>query len=538
MSVSRHVLMVTTCLMLRTCGVSVVRAQDQGGGIQGIVRDSSHAVVTDVVVEARSPSMPGVATVHSDADGVYRFPVLQPGIYELTAIRSGFAPVKVSNIAVTLGAEFRIDINLMVAGLTQAVDVTAGSPLIDVGQNASIYTADRAIIQLLPPAGRNFLDVLTMAAGVQAGKNGLSIDGSTGPENNFIVNGVATNDLVSGQSAQPVRLDFIEEIQIKSSGYSAEHGAALGGVVNVITKSGSDRFHGSAGTYFVDPNFRWNGAYRPETRFNPVDNRTPEIFVNQTTARTRSPDYEWFGDIGGPIQKQRLWFYVSGTSTYQPNERTVSFALAPQDGPKRLTSYESSVRVGQTVTAAITPRLRARLTGQIDRAVVRRSLPSPMEPDGYTTRVNPAIRFDLTGEDLPGRLLSANIDYVDGRFVLASRLGHMFSDQFDVESAYAPELSYTFRRSNVGLDGVPPELQFPVGYTSTALTNVGRAKAKRAQLSWDLNATLFGSWKGQHAIKAGLNAGWTDEDVLSGNTAPNLFLYLERLVPSHLTIGS
>ncbi len=115
-----------------------------------------------------------------------------------------------------------------------------------------------------------------------------------------------------------------------------------------------------------------------------------------------------------------------------------------------------------------------------------------MEPDGYTTRVNPATRFDLTGEDLPGWPLSANIDYLaDRRFVLNSRIGHMFSDQFDVEGSYAPELTLHFPPLQRRPDGVPPELQFPLGYASTVLTNVGRMRAKRTLLTWDLNATYL-----------------------------------------------
>jgi len=528
-SISPRLFVAAVCALLQTAGIALVQAQDQRGGIHGVVRDASHAVVPEVAIEARSPSMPGIATALSGRDGVYRFPSLRPGVYELRATLAGFTPLQMPGIVVTLGAEFKIDLALVVAELTQAVVVSADTPLIDVQRSAAISSVDQQTIRLLPQGGRNFADILTMAAGVQSARQGLSIDGSTGPENHYIVNGVRTNDIVNGLNTQPIRLDFIDEIQIKSSGYSAEHGASMGGVVNVITKSGGDVVRGSVGTYFSDPNFRWNGAYRPETRFSPIDNRTPETYVSQTNTNTWSPDYEWLGEVGGPVRKRRIWFYVSSALTYQPNERTVLFSTSPQTGPRRFTSYDSSVRVGQTVTAAITSNLRATLTGQIDRAVVRRSLPGQMQPDGYTTLANPATRFDLTGENQPTRLLTASADYVVGRqWFVNTTLGHMFSDRFDVSTSYLPELRHTFGRSNIGLPGVAAEWQFPAGYTSTPLTNVASARAKRTRLAWDLNVTRFASWRGLHAIKSGVNAEWAGDDVLIGNTAPNITLQWDQ----------
>jgi hypothetical protein len=526
---SRGVFFAMTWVLLQVTAAPSVCAQDQGGTIYGVVRDPSQSAVPDTVVDLQSPSSPGIATVISDRDGAYRLPSLRPGVYELTATHAGFRPIKMPGIVLTLGAEFRIDLNLVLAEVTQVVQVMAEPPLLDMRQNAAIYAVDQQTIPLLLAPNRNFTDLLTMAAGVQSARSGLSIGGSTGPENSYVVNGVRTNDVVIGVSAQTVPLQFIDQIQITSNGYSAEHGASIGGVVNVVTKNGGDRFHGSVGSYFADPNFRWNGSYRPSTRFSPIDNRTPEVFVNQTDARTRSPHYEWLGDAGGPIRKQRIWFYVSNSSTYVPSARTVLFSAAPQDGPTRFTSYESSLRLGGALTAVITPKLRTRLTSQIDHARVRRSLPGQMQPDGYTTLANPATRFDLTGEDQPSRLLSAHLDYVaNRRLFINSRLGYLFTDRFDVKSSYVPELRHTFGRSNIGLAGVAPELQFAAGYTSTPLTNVARVKAQLTRLAWDLNATYFASWKGQHAIKGGFNAEWVGDDILSGNTAPNISLQWDQ----------
>jgi hypothetical protein len=148
MSISRRLFVAAACTLLQTAVAALAFAQDHGGSIHGIVRDTSHAVVPGVVIDAQSLSMPGGAAVLSDGDGVYRFPSLQPGIYELTATHAGFAPIRMSGIALTLGAEFTIDVTLVVAALTQAVIVTADTPLIDVRRSAAIASFDQQTIAL------------------------------------------------------------------------------------------------------------------------------------------------------------------------------------------------------------------------------------------------------------------------------------------------------------------------------------------------------------------------------------------------------
>jgi hypothetical protein len=501
-------------------------AQEQGGGIQGVVRDSSKAVLPGVIVEARSPSMPGVATAVSDGQGVYRFPVLPPGTYELTAMLSGFTPVKIPGVIVRLGAEFRIDVSMEVAKLTEIVEVTAESPIIDVRQNAAISTLTDDTLELLPARGRDFTNFLSTQAGVQVADNStISVDGASGLENHYIIDGLKTTAILTGQSAQAVRMDFVEEIQIKSSGYTAEHGASMGGVINIITKSGSDRFHGLIGTYFEDPNFRWNGDIRPSTRFSPIDNRTPETFINLSTKNTKAPEYEYLGDFGGPILKQRYWFYLSNSTTHEPEERSVIFSQRPAAGKQTFSRYDRNVRTGYTLTGALMSNLRARVTGMLERERSRRSLPS-LEPDGITSLTNPNTRFDRTGEDLPKNLVTANFDYVvSQRLFVNSKVGYGHSNRFDVEGSYLPELRHRFERSNIGLAEVPAELQFPSGYESTPIDNTGRVREKLTRIAWDLAGTYYGTWKGQHAIKAGMNAEWVKDDVFNGRTAPRIQLF-------------
>ena len=215
-------------------------AQETRGSIEGIVKDTSGAVLPGVTVEARSPALVGAATAVSDAAGLYRFPALRPGQYEVTAVLSGFQTHKIANIQLQLGQILKIDVPMQVGGLSESVQVTAESPIIDVKQNAATLSIGSELIERIP-RGRNFTSVLTSAPGTnQEAKAGLSIDGATGAENRYVIDGMDTTNLRTGVSAKPVLLDFVEEVQVKSSGYNAEYRATTGGVVSAVTRSGGN----------------------------------------------------------------------------------------------------------------------------------------------------------------------------------------------------------------------------------------------------------------------------------------------------------
>src|SRR5262245_9363620 len=209
------------------CAVPAL-AQEQAGGIQGTVKDGSGAVMPGVTIEARSPSVVGVNTTVSDTKGEYRFLALPPGVYEVTVSLSGFATKKVPDTRIELGKMLKIDFTLDVASVTESVNVTAESPIIDVKQNAATASITKDIIDLMPKSGtsRNFTAVVVAAPGAdeESKAGGIQIDGSSGSENRFIVDGMDTTSLRTGTVGKTVYTDFIQEVQVKSSGYAAEYG--------------------------------------------------------------------------------------------------------------------------------------------------------------------------------------------------------------------------------------------------------------------------------------------------------------------------
>src|SRR5262249_15574925 len=187
----------------------------------------------------------------ADGQGVYRFPSLLPGTYAVTANLSGFAPSKVPDVNVQLGAAKKVDFALGLAGVSETVTVTAESPIVDVKSNTKATTISADRVDLVPH-NRDFTSLVTQAPGAnnEPKSGGISIDGASASENRYVVDGVETTNILNGTSAKPVVADFVDQVQIKSSGYPAEYGGSTGAVVNVITKSGTNAFSGNVLGYW------------------------------------------------------------------------------------------------------------------------------------------------------------------------------------------------------------------------------------------------------------------------------------------------
>ena len=194
--------------------------------------------------------------------------------------------------------------------------------------------------------------MLTSAPGTnQEAKAGLSIDGATGAENRYIIDGMDTTNLRTGVSAKPVLVDFLEEVQVKSSGYNAEYRATTGGVVSAVTKSGGNVYHGGAGIYYSNDD--WAGS-RPAVD-SPQSRRTRRIAEYITTPRDPSYNVDPVLDLGGPILRDKAWFYFGYGPQLVASERTVTFTRTTRTTRRRRS------RTTATITASTT-RVTSQLT--------------------------------------------------------------------------------------------------------------------------------------------------------------------------------
>ena len=239
--------------------------------------------------------------------GRYRAPDLVPGRYTVRFSLSGFATVERTDVIVLLGRAFDLNAELRVGGVAETVQVTAESPLIDtrstlVAHNVTAEEFDRI------PKGRSFQSVAMTAPSVNSGiiEGGLQVNGASGSENQFTVDGVATNSLLNGQSRQDTVFEYLQEVQVKTVGIPAEFGGALGGVISAVTKSGGNTFRGEGHYYYFGSGLSAGPVER--LVLSPVDDLTVAYVQDNEQVNN---NHEVGGSLGGPIVRDRLFFFGS-----------------------------------------------------------------------------------------------------------------------------------------------------------------------------------------------------------------------------------
>jgi outer membrane receptor protein involved in Fe transport len=502
-----------------------VAAQEQRGSIEGVVKDASGAVLPGVTVEART-STGVVLTSVSDAQGTYRFPSVAPGTYEVTATLQGFAPKKQGNIDVGLGQIKKVDLALSLQGVTESVQVTSESPLVDVRQSARQTNIAREQIALLPK-GRDFSTLVTQAPGAntETKLGGISIDGASAGENRYVIDGIETTDLQNGVSGKSVIADFIEEVQVKSSGYTAEYGGATGGVINVITKSGTNNWHGnlvfnfqgdalSGGTVPAAGQVTTGqliGTGSPTLRLSLTDATKAEYVTYPKDEETRvEPGFA----LGGPIVSNRAWFF----GAYQPALTTTSRDVNPQTAQNPAAGTFSIERKQQiqyttaNVTGQLSDSLRGRVAFNNSWSRTQGLLPAFSGLDRSDTNYAKTSTF-------PNYSVSANMDWVASqKLFFGVRGGYYMSDWHDTKVTVEPQFIFQ-GTNNIGLLDTPASLQHGTGFTSIP-SNQEVTRDQQTRAYFQADGTVYAKAGGDHQIKFGVQADRVGNDVFSGNSRP------------------
>ncbi len=225
------------------------------GSIAGRVGDSSGAALPGVTVEATSPALQGMRTGISDATGLYRLPLLPPGSYTVQFTLTGFAPKKDASVPVSLGKETTVDA-LLSPAMTESITVGSFAPPIDTTSNTLGTNLNATQIETLPTQ-RDYASVAQVTPGVSTDAiqsddkqtPTISVYGSSGSENAFYIDGVNTTNMEYGTQGKQLNFEFIDAFEMKTGGYEAEYGRSTGGIINVITKSGSNELHGDVFGY-------------------------------------------------------------------------------------------------------------------------------------------------------------------------------------------------------------------------------------------------------------------------------------------------
>jgi hypothetical protein len=303
-------IMIRRGVLILACVVAsamAARAQETTtGSIAGKVVDTQNLPVPGATITLTTPQ--GPRTFVTDSDGAFFAPYLTPGSYAIKVELQGFRTLDRQNIDVRLGQRLELTLPLQVGALTEAVSVTGGAPVVDTSSTTTGVVLDSEMLQRVP-VGRRFSDTLYIAPGVssggQVGEANPSVSGGSGLENLYVVDGVnITNagygalgsySIVFGSLGNGVPFDFIKETQVKTGGYESEYGQSTGGVINVITKSGTNTLRGSAFGYFRPDAF--------ESSYDQI--ATENGTVNVTKTRQNDTGFE----AGGAVIPNRLFFF-------------------------------------------------------------------------------------------------------------------------------------------------------------------------------------------------------------------------------------
>jgi hypothetical protein len=290
------------------------------GRIVGRVVDSTGAVLPGVAVTATSPSLQGTSAATTDGEGNYRFLLLPPGTYSLKASLSGFKTVEQPNVVVGLDRTVEVILQLAVASVAETVHVEAASPVVDTTSTTLGVTAKADLLDRLP-IQRDIYTVSRLAPGVTSDAIGPAVYGSTGAENQYIVDGLNVTGLRAGREAKNLNFDFVDSIEVKTGGLPAEYGRVTGGTLNVVTKSGGNEFHGLA--------FGFNSGGGLQATNTTAADRP------QTTTTVSNIDRQWDygGTLGGYIMKDRLWFFGSYAHMFQREQTRVIRVLSAPGSP-------------------------------------------------------------------------------------------------------------------------------------------------------------------------------------------------------------
>ncbi len=297
------------CLVL----VAATAALAQESGIVGTVTDSSGAVLVGVTVTAKNVNTGETRKVSTNSVGQYAMPNMHAGTYEVGGERQGFQRKLVDNVALEVQAVRTIDLSLQPGTVAEQVDVTASATALETTESSVATQFEAKLVSELPLNGRDFLQLQLLAPGttlasagtftavqiasqnLDIGGGNFSVNGMRDVYNDYIIDGVSFKDWMHGTNGLNPSVDAIQEFKLQTSNYSAQFGANAGGLVNMVTKSGSNQIHGSI--YDFLRNDKLDAA---------------NYFTDQAGAqKTPLHRNQFGGTIGGPIRRDKTFFFFS-----------------------------------------------------------------------------------------------------------------------------------------------------------------------------------------------------------------------------------
>jgi len=539
-------------LALVVCLAGIGLAQETTAGFVGTVKDPSGAVITNAAIEVSGPALIGTRKVQTDSGGNYRFAALPPGQYTMTVSAPGFRTYRQTGIDLRVGRLPSIDVQLEVGAVAETVEVSSTATMVDVTSSKVAVTVSGRVLENIP-TGRSFQSLIPFAAGarmepLQGGTstrdNGYQIDGASDSENVYLIDGVNTTNIQNGGVGKSFQMEFIEEVQIKSSSFEAEFGGALGGVINAVPKRGSNNWHGSVLTYLRTNALNANDACASGytsggvgtfagfstvcgLRLNPTlpslstatrKDGTPEYYVPKKDQRhIIEPGYQ----IGGSLLKDRLWIFSSYIPTIDTIRRTTSFT-GNNPGPRSLTSSFVQQNMYNRLDYRVVNQLRvfggwnyaygrtAGQLGQPDSAGGQLNAGASTDPNTFRSdrgSVNPLSVYTFGGDWTP-----------TAKLVVTARYGYFFNNNAErgipVGTRYVYQATVNAASRDLANQAFPSSSFNTTGFANIP-SNLAYTFDAYKRKSFSADASYFVSrLAGTHTFKGGFFWQGQSNDVL------------------------
>ncbi len=479
-------------------------SQETTGTLRGVLTDPTGAVIPGAKVEVSGSTVS--QSMSTDATGSYAFMTLPPGVYTISVTAQGFVPVKRVNIALEVGKVLRIDFRLEVGGTTQTVEVISEAAIVDTSQSTVAANVTASSFERLPK-GRGFDSLIALAPGAryEDKSGGYQVDGASASENVFIIDGMDLTGVYTGAlpNSGKVPFEFVQELQIKSSGFEAQYGGAMGGVINVVTKSGTNDLHGDAGMYLRTDSMQ----ARPRTtlQVDPVDDTKPYYLQNQVDAyRYLSPG----ATIGGPIKKDHIWFFAGFYPELTKYEREVTFL---SDGSTAVFNQRNR-RDYMNGKIDIAPFAQLRAYVGYIYSPYRRNGNLPAR-DGTG---DPHLNWAERGYRSPAASYTFGADYsATPRLVFSARGGYNYTNTKDYG---VPRGVSIYQSNNSKFPEVPAQWkQSYTGYTPGYGQNALTIKSIETRFRTNADASYIFNAAGQHTFRTGWEINRLHMDASSGS---------------------
>jgi len=498
--------------------------------MEGKVVDETGAPLPGVSVEATSPKLVGKATAVTGGDGAYRLFSLPSGVYEVTFTLQGFKTLIRKDIIVQLSQTLILNVTLTQAALEEQVTVIGQSPLIDVKSTVKSQTMTKEVFMALP-RNRSFDGLISTVPGVQYDNRtgGLSVDGATGTENMWYMDGADISQVHVGTNAQGAVMELVDEVKVTASGYNAEFGGSMGGVVNVITRSGGNAYHGDLSLYYNDNTRLMQGKSRYYFRWDPTNSSNPQyvndddLYWKGANGRDDYKRFEGVFTLGGYILKDKLWFFGSVNPIYSrtwgqryfASEDPVPTDTINQAPWKWFFNKNLGLNAQIKLTAAPVKGLRVSVSAVDNWSNYRGAIPSILGSGSRT------YEWGKEGYNYPNWSAAFLADYsASNNFLVSIRGGYHITNQ-NAQQITNKFTTYVYDYANTMYATDPFFVANPGLINISGWTNYGGSwqvndHYKLEKYSGNLDLSYFVSLAGEHAWKAGFQIVRDQEDVLWG----------------------